>query len=118
MSVPAAPAFAKVTVVVVNEGNKPVRSNIWLRVGNRVADLDAQGSGPYVFDTVSCNGKTHFKIEPTVRLYVSEGEWLPCKQRIVYVVRPLRFGAAAPVAREASPTALAGAPPVKVSLPG
>jgi hypothetical protein len=88
MSVPATPAFGKVTVIVLNEGNKAVRSNVWLRVGNRVDGLQTQGNGPYVFDSVNCNDKTHIKIEPTVRLYVSEGDWLPCKQRIVYRVRP------------------------------
>ncbi len=88
VSVPAAPAFGKVTVIVLNEGNKAVRSNVWVRVGNRVAGLDTQGDGPYVFESVNCNDKTHLKIEPTVRLYVGEGDWQPCKQRMVYRVRP------------------------------
>ena len=118
ISVPATPALGKVTVVVLNEGNKVVRSNIWLRTGNRAAGrLETRGNGPYVFETVSCKGQMHFKIEPTVRLYVSEDEWLPCKQRIVYRVRPLRFGFA-PVARPAGATALASAAPPKASLAG
>ena len=89
----AVPASAKVTVIVLNEGNKAVRSNVWMRVGDHVDDLETRGDGPYVFESMSCNDKIQIKIAPKIRLYVSEDDWQPCKQRMVYRVRPYQVGA-------------------------
>jgi hypothetical protein len=89
----AVPASAKVTVIVLNEGNKAVRSNVWMRVGDHVDDLETRGDGPYVFESMSCNDKIQIKIAPKIRLYVSEADWQPCKQRMVYRVRPYQVGA-------------------------
>jgi hypothetical protein len=95
VSLPAAPAFGRVTVTVQTASKKAVRSTVRVRVGHVIrAPIDTMDDGSHVFETMSCNDKTLFKIEPLVRLYISDNKWLPCNQMIVVQMRPVSIGAA------------------------
>ncbi len=87
-----APALGRVTVIVLNENKKAVRSTVSVRVGHAITQYDTESDGTHVFDTLNCTDRTQLKIQPKITLYVTDDKWLSCQPRIILRVRAQRFG--------------------------